>query len=52
MTVAELYEWAKERDLLDKQIAKHFNFSIADVNAVYYLTKEEIMDTDGRVVID
>lgn len=39
MTVQELYDWAKERDLLDKQIAKHFNFNIEDVEAVCYFTK-------------
>ena len=40
MTVQELYEWAKERNLLDVQIAKHFNFNIEDVKSVAYLTEE------------
>lgn len=31
MTVRELYEWAKEKNLLDVQIAKHFNFNIKDI---------------------
>lgn len=52
MTVQELYDWAKERDLLNKSIAKHFNFNIEDVEAVAYFTKEQIRDNDGRVVID
>lgn len=52
MTVQELYDCAKERELLDKPIAKHFNFNIEDVEAVVYFTKEQIKDVDGRVVID
>lgn len=51
MTVQELYEWAKERNLLDKQIAKHFNFNIEDVNSIAYLT-EEITKSEAKVVLD
>lgn len=51
MTVRELYEWAKEHNLLDKQIAKHFNFNIEDVESISYLTKEQLKSSDGRVVI-
>lgn len=52
MTVQELYDWAKERDLLDKQIAKYFNFNIEDVESVYYLTKEQLKSDTGKVVIN
>lgn len=52
MTIQELYDWAKKRDLLDKQISKHFNFNIEDVNEAYYLTKEQLKDNDGRIVLD
>lgn len=51
MTVQELYEWAKERNLLDVQIAKHFNFNIEDVESVAYLT-EEITKSKAMVVLD
>ena len=50
-TVQELYEWAKERNLLDKEIAKHFNFNIEDIESVAYLT-EEMMKGEARVVLD
>ena len=50
MTVRELYEWAKERDLLDKQIAKHNNFNFEDVEEVAYLPKKVIIIGD-RVVV-
>ena len=52
MTVQELYDWAKERNLLDKQIAKHFNFSIEDIESVCYLTKETLKSDDDKVVVD
>ena len=52
MTVQELYDWAKERDLLDKQIAKHFNFNIEDVESVCYLTKEQLKSDTGKIVVD
>ena len=48
MTVQELYEWA---NLLDVQIAKHFNFSIEDVESVAYLT-EEMTKSKATVVLD
>ena len=51
MTVQELYEWAKERNLLDVPIAKHFNFNIEDVNSVTYLT-EEMTKSKAMVVLD
>ena len=51
MTVQELYDWAKERGLLDKPIAKHFNFNIEDVETVIYLT-EEMLIGEAKVVVD
>lgn len=51
MTVQELYEWAKEKDLLDTQIAKHFNFQIEDIESVGYYTKEFIKVGD-RIILD
>ena len=51
MTIQELYEWAKERDLLDKPIAKHFNFNIEDIADVYYLT-EEYTKNEAKIVLD
>lgn len=51
MTIQELYDWAKERKLLDKKIAKHFNFSIEDVESVTYLT-EEMTKSEAKVVLD
>lgn len=50
MTTKELYEWAKERDLLDVQLAKNFNFSIEDIEEVAYLT-EEFTKSEPRVVL-
>ena len=52
MTVQELYDWAKERNLLDKQIEKHFNFNIEDVESVCYLTKEQLKSDTDKVIID
>lgn len=51
MTVQELYDWAKERDLLDKQIAKNFNFNIEAIEYIYYLDKE-FTKTEPMVVLD
>lgn len=51
MTIQELYEWAKERDLLNVPITKHFNFNIEDVESVAYLT-EEITKSKAMVVLD
>ena len=51
MTVQELYDQAKEMNLLDKKIAKHFNFSIEDVETVTYLTEETTRDEE-KVVLD
>lgn len=51
MTVQELYDWAKERNLLDRQIVKHFNFNIEDVESVCYLTKEHLKIDDSKVVV-
>lgn len=58
MTVQELYDWAKERNLLDKNIAKHFNFNIEDINDISYLCPTEMkylnesICNGGRVVLD
>lgn len=51
MTIKELYEWAKERDLLDKQIAKHFQFNLENVESVRFLP-QEITKTEDLVVLD
>ena len=51
MTVQELYDWAKERDLLDKTIAKHFNFTIENIRVATYLD-EELTCTEDLVVVD
>lgn len=51
MTVQELYDWAKERGLLNKPIAKHFNFNIEDVESVSFLTKE-MLKGEEKVVVD
>ena len=51
MTVQELYEWAKERNLLSVQIAKHINFSVEEIESVVYLT-EEITNSKAMVVLD
>ena len=50
MTIRELYEWAKERNLLDKTIAKHYNFNVEDIETVSYLPKEILKEE--RVVLD
>ena len=52
ITDATLTYGAKERDLLDKQIAKHFNFNIEDVESVCYLTKEQLKSDTGKIVVD
>ena len=51
MTVQELYDWAKEKDILDIPIAKNFNFQIEDVESVYYLT-EEYTKSGAKIVLD
>lgn len=51
MTVQELYDWAKERNLLDEPIAKHFNFNIEYVTTVTYLPKEVTKD-ENKIVLD
>ena len=51
MTVQELYDWAKERNLLDEPIAKHFNFNIEYVTTVVYLPDEITKDKD-KIVLD
>lgn len=51
MTVQKLYEWAKERNLLDVQIAKHINFSIEEIENIAYLT-EEITKSKAIIVLD
>lgn len=51
MTVQELYEWAKERNLLDTHIAKHFNFKIGDVKSVIYLPEEYTMG-EAKILLD
>lgn len=40
MTVQELYDWAKERNLLDKHIAKNFNLDIYDIERVQYIEND------------
>lgn len=58
MTVQELYDYAKARNLLDKQIAKHFNFNIEDIRDVSYLCTTEMKYLNeticdgGRIVLD
>lgn len=51
MTIKELYEWAKERNLLDKQIAKHFQFNLENIECVSFLP-QEITKTEDLVVLD
>ena len=51
MTIQELYDWAKENDLLNVPLAKHLNFQIADVRDVV-LAPKEITKGKERVVID
>lgn len=47
-----LYDSTRDVDLLDKQIAKHFNFNVEEIDAVYYLNKEHVKKLDGLVVLD
>lgn len=51
MTVQELYEWAKERNLLDVKIAKNCNLDIYDIEDVYFLT-EELTKSKAVIVLD
>lgn len=51
MTVQELYDWAKERNLLDKQIFKNFNFNTEPVEYAHLLT-EDLTKTTDMVVLD
>ena len=51
MTIQELYDWAKEKDLLDKPIAKSCNLDIHDVEEAYFLTKE-LTKTKDMIVLD
>jgi hypothetical protein len=51
MTVQELYDWAKERNLLDKQIYKNFNFNTEPIEYVHFLT-EDLTKTTDMVVLD
>lgn len=55
MTIQELYDWAKERNLLDKQIAKHHNFDIEDIEDVQFIAYEfgkKFNINFDRVVVD
>jgi hypothetical protein len=49
MTVQELYDWAKENNVLDVQIAKCCDDGLRDVKFVYGVT--EIYDTNVVKVI-
>lgn len=51
MTIQELYDWAKERNLLDKQIAKHYQFNLENIENVSFLP-QEITRTEDLVVLD
>lgn len=55
MTVQELYDWAKENNVLDKTIAKNCNLNIYDIEDVHYFKEELVkafkLDFD-RVVLD
>ena len=51
MTIQNLYDWAKENDLLNVPLAKHFNFQIADVRDVV-LVPREMTNGEDIVVID
>lgn len=51
MTVQELYDWAKKNNLLDKPIAKNFNFQIEKVENVMFLP-EEYTKSEAMVVLD
>ena len=48
MRVKELYDWAKERNLLDKQIAKHFNFNIEDCSGNITFTVKNHSEYNGE----
>lgn len=58
MTVKELYEWAKERNCLDVQIAKHFHFQVEDIREATHLTRREMIylnvfsENGDRVILD
>jgi hypothetical protein len=51
MTIQDLYDWAKERNLTDKQIAKNINLQIEHIESVYYLA-EEYTKSQPMVVLD
>lgn len=51
MTIQELYDWAKENNLLNVKLAKHFNFQIEDVRDVV-LAPKELTKGEEIIVID
>jgi hypothetical protein len=42
MTIQDLYDWAKEKNLLNVQIAKNANLEIEYIERVHYLTEEYV----------
>lgn len=51
MTIRDLYEWAKENDMLDKNLAIHYDFNCNDVRNVVYVSQIAAVVVD-RVVLD
>lgn len=51
MTIQDLYDWAKEKNLLNVQIAKNINLEIEYIESVYYLA-EEYTKSQPMVVLD
>lgn len=40
MTVQELYDWAKENNVLDKQMYKNANLNAELIENIYFLTED------------
>lgn len=54
MTIQEIYNWAKENNCLDIDVAKHINMNFYDIETILLLSSEipeYNLDYD-RVVLD
>lgn len=52
MNIQELYDWAKEHDILDVPIYKHNNFDIHEIKDKIYLKKDQIPHSPEMIVLD
>lgn len=47
MTIQEIYDWAKEHDCLDVELAKHYNMHFYEISSITRV-QEGIPDSFGQ----